>query len=125
MFTGFGEHLGVVGHSAEEVGVLHNDGCSGVVNGSHERVKAAHALFLFHGLEFKIKTGNVGSQHDPPDGVDGFVHHQHAAAGGANSHHGRFKNGGTAVIDRGIGAVHAHEATYGSLKLKNSLKSAL
>ena len=125
MRAGRGEKLGIIGHRAEEVGILHQHRRACVVHGGHQPGQVAHAVALAHGLQFQVQTGHVGGQHDPPDGVHGLVHHQHAPPGGAHGHHGRFKQGRAAVVDRGVGAVHVQQAADGGLKLKNGLQGAL
>ena len=125
MRAGLGEKLRIVGHRAEEVGILHQHGRAVVVHGGHQRVHVAHAVALAHGLQFQVQAGHIGAEHDPPDGIHGLVHHQHAPPGGAHGHHGRFEQGRAAVVDRGVGAVHVQQAADGRLEFKNGLECAL
>ena len=120
-----GKDLGKIRHRTEKVGVLHQHGGGLIVDGGLEGLHAAHAPLLTHGSELHVQAGNIGGQHDPPDGVHGFVHHQYAAFGAAHGHHGRLEQRGSAVIDRSVGAVHVHQPAYGRLELKNGLQRAL
>ena len=112
-------------HGAEERGVLGNHRGNAVVQPGEDRSPVTHSVARRCLQDFDIEIGEVGSDNAPRERIHRTVQDNPPSSRNSEAHESSLGQGCAAVIERGVGRIHAGEPTDGGLVLVKGLEGPL